>query len=136
MTIRGTRTHHNPTYESWRAMIRRCTKPSCASYPNYGGRGIKVCDDWLEYKHFLKDMGKRPLGMTLDRIDNDGNYELSNCKWSTVKEQNRNQRNSKLSEATVRLIRNDPLRPQTLLASKYGISQQFVSRILKGEAWS
>lgn len=62
------------------------------SYPQYGGRGIKVCDRWQRFENFLADMGVRPEGKTLDRIDTDGNYEPGNCKWSTASEQQQNKR--------------------------------------------
>lgn len=82
----------SPTYRSWHAMISRCTNPKKDNYKDYGGRGIVVCKKWLKFENFLKDMGERPIGKTLDRIDNDGNYCKSNCKWSTPKEQANNRR--------------------------------------------
>lgn len=82
-----------PEYQIWGSVIQRCTNPKDESYENYGGRGIKVCDRWLDFKNFLEDMGERPTPKhSIDRIDNDGDYEPSNCKWSTRSEQNRNQR--------------------------------------------
>lgn len=83
----------SPTYQSWTAMHQRCGNPSTSYYPRYGGRGIKVCERWLKYENFLADMGERPEGKTLDRHpDNNGNYELANCRWATRSEQNRNMR--------------------------------------------
>lgn len=81
-----------PTYNSWRCMKTRCLNPKHDQYPNYGGRGIKIHEPWLKFENFLEDMGERPYGKTLDRIDNNGNYEPSNCKWSTNKQQARNRR--------------------------------------------
>ena len=84
------------TYGSYNSMKKRCYYVEGEHYPHYGGRGIKVCDRWLEehngYKNFLEDMGYRPKGMTLDRIDVDGNYEPGNCRWSDNKTQVINQR--------------------------------------------
>ena len=83
---------NTPTRVSWLSMRQRCTYPAHPYFHNYGGRGIKVCDRWRRYKNFLADMGKRPPGMTLDRIDVNGNYEAGNCRWATASEQRRNQR--------------------------------------------
>lgn len=88
---------HGFVYNSWREMILRCTDEADSNYKNYGGRGIKVCDRWLTFKNFLEDMGPRPKWWSIDRIDNDGNYEPTNCRWATKWEQNRNKR------ATIRL---------------------------------
>jgi len=76
-------------------MKSRCTYPSHPHYENYGGRGISVCSRWKFFENFLADMGARPAGLTLDRINSNGNYEPSNCRWATPKEQQANRRVSK-----------------------------------------
>ena len=83
-----------PTYNVWAHMLSRCRNQSHKQYADYGGRGITVCDDWLSFPQFLADMGKKPRGKSLDRIDNDGPYAPGNCRWATYKEQLRNQRRS------------------------------------------
>jgi len=90
------RSKRTPTYNTWNSMIQRCCNPNANGYENYGGRGITVCNEWRKsFKVFLEDMGKRPLHKTIDRIDNDGNYEISNCRWATNKQQQNNKRRSK-----------------------------------------
>lgn len=87
-----------PTYLTWRAMINRCENPEHERFQHYGGRGIKVCERWRgSFEMFLADMGERPDGFTIDRINVDGNYEPANCKWSTSKEQRANQRPGRVS---------------------------------------
>lgn len=76
-------------------MVDRCTNPKHGYYEYYGARGITVCDRWRNYENFLADMGERPEGTTLDRIDNDGNYEPGNCRWATWDEQGANKRKPK-----------------------------------------
>ena len=90
-------TKHNKTktaeYRTWCNMKTRCYNPKYKQWKDYGGRGIKVCKEWLEsFEQFYIDMGPRPFGKTLDRIDVNGNYEPSNCRWATSTEQNQNKR--------------------------------------------
>ena|ERR1700676_5087415 len=85
------------TYNIWVLMRRRCDKPTDAAYNNYGGRGITYCPEWAAFDNFLRDMGWRPAGMCLDRIDNNRGYYKENCRWASKKANNRNQRSTKLS---------------------------------------
>lgn len=84
----------SPTYNSWAMMHDRCRNPNDERFAHYGGRGIKVCERWSSFPAFLEDMGERPPGRSIDRIDTDGNYEPGNCRWATVQEQNLNRRAS------------------------------------------
>lgn len=86
-------------FSTWTDIQTRCYNKNSTAYSSYGGRGIKVCDRWLEsFRNFLDDMGKRPQNMSIDRINNDGDYEPSNCRWATVSQQQRNKRNKRLIE--------------------------------------
>lgn len=90
--IPGAARKNSRTYHIWKTMRQRVMNPNCYDYKYYGARGIKVCDRWNDYLLFLADMGEKPEGKSLDRIDNDGNYEPSNCRWVTQKEQIQNSR--------------------------------------------
>jgi hypothetical protein len=81
-----------PTYNTWMTMKARCTQPRHVGFKNYGGRGITYCPEWEAFEGFFADMGVRPEGTSLDRINNDGNYEPGNCRWATSKEQAANRR--------------------------------------------
>lgn len=113
-------------YGTWYQMRNRCTNEEHDSYDSYGGRGITVCERWLYpengYDNFVADMGPRPQGYTLDRIDNDGNYEPSNCRWADAVTQQRNTRHAKLKA-------EDVVVAFTLLDN--GMSQRAVSKIYK-----
>lgn len=91
------RMSNSPEYLSWSSMKERCSNPNVISYKNYGARGIIVCDSWMKsFNNFYKDMGGRPTGASLDRIDNNGNYCSDNCKWSSKKQQQNNRRSNNL----------------------------------------
>ena len=86
------------TYNSWESMMGRCFNENDDRYSSYGGRGITVCDRWRKFENFLYDMGERDKWLSLDRIDNDGNYTPENCRWATASEQQRNRRANRLIE--------------------------------------
>jgi hypothetical protein len=100
LTSQRSKTHgdsKSPEYKTWKNMKRRCDNPKGNRWMHYGGRGIKVCDRWLHsYENFLNDMGRKPSPQhSIDRIDVNGNYEPSNCRWSTAKEQANNTKRNK-----------------------------------------
>lgn len=89
----GKRTKKSPTYSTWSMMKHRCSCPSYDRYSYYGGRGITVCERWQIFENFLEDMGERPAGATLDRIDTNKGYSKDNCRWATKAQQQSNRRN-------------------------------------------
>lgn len=133
MTKHGCNTITNgksPEYQIWSAMITRCSKNKSISKPRYDGRGIAVCDRWRDFKNFLLDMGKRPSDKhSIDRIDNDDNYEPSNCRWATLQEQQRNRGNNRLLEYQGRIC------TVTEWGERLAISRNLIgSRLFRG--WS
>lgn len=84
--------HKSKAYDIWVLMRQRCNNPKASGYKYYGAKGVAVCDRWQSFKLFLEDMGERPDGLTLDRINPFGNYEPSNCRWATWSEQSENKR--------------------------------------------
>ena len=86
--------YNSPEYMSWCAMKKRCTNPKHKAYARYGGRGINIAVEWLEFVQFYLDMGKRPIGTSLSRIDNNLGYSKDNCEWASDKVQNRNKCNN------------------------------------------
>lgn len=85
-----TNTTVSRTYSTWSGMLSRCNNKKATKYYMYGGKGISVCDEWLDFSSFLKDMGERPDGKTLDRIDSSKGYYKENCRWATLIEQQNN----------------------------------------------
>jgi hypothetical protein len=113
----------HPLYCTWSSMMRRCYNPKDAAFPNYGGRGITVCDTWHDIATFIADMyPSHQEGHTLDRRDNDGHYEPSNCRWATPATQNNNQRSNIIvtinghSTTVAKAARRSGINPQTAYA--------------------
>jgi len=94
--------HGTPEYYAWNNMVQRCINPKNCNYKNYGKRGIEVSDRWLKFDNFFEDMGIKPEGLTIERIDNDKGYYKENCKWDTQAEQVRNQRLRKTNTSGIK----------------------------------
>ncbi len=112
----------SPTYESWRKMKSRCYNPKCSSYKRYGGVGIKVSEAWKVFANFLYDMGPRPKGTTLDRVDSSKGYNKNNCRWADAVTQSRNRR-------TVRL-KTDSHRERIRLLAEAGTPGHQIDKLL------
>lgn len=129
----------SPEYTAWKGMRDRCSRVTSSKFALYGGRGITVCDRWRDsFENFLADIGRRPSPRhSVDRINVDGNYEPSNCRWATQAEQCQNTRNNKLSKEDVINIRKELAggRSQASLAKAYGVTPQTVHAIKSRETW-
>lgn len=108
-------------YDSWHLMKQRCQNKNCNKYPSYGGRGITVCQEWDDFENFIKDMGECPTGFTLERIDNNGNYEKANCKWASRSDQQVNKRKLERNKTGVVGV-------HLLKSGKYGASLNYENK--------
>jgi hypothetical protein len=99
-----------PEYNSWQSMKQRCLYPCVNGFENYGGQGVMFCEEWRSFLAWFADMGSRPPGCSLDRIDPNGNYEPSNCRWADAKQQRQNQR-PRPASAAVKRRQVEPLPP-------------------------
>jgi hypothetical protein len=121
----------SPEYSVWAAMLRRCRRPNENSFSRYGGRGISVCVRWLDFANFIADMGRRPSSdYSLERINNDGNYEPGNVRWATAKDQARNRRSSSF------LTFNGRTATIAEWAERTGLTSQQIAGRLSRQGWS
>jgi hypothetical protein len=120
---------HTDTYGIWCGMKDRCLNPNAPAFDRYGGRGISICASWHSFENFLADMGPRPKGLSLDRIDNDGNYSPENCRWSSPTEQARNTRRNLL------LTLDGETMPLVAWAAKVGLQYGLIKCRLRS-GWS
>ena len=121
-----------PTYTSWQSMKSRCYAPKTHGFHNWGGKGIKVCDEWKnDFTAFLRDMGERPEGTTLDRLDANGDYTPQNCRWATSKEQAHDRKGGtpKLSREQVDYIKTNLALPLRELVERFNVSKSTIKKI-------
>lgn len=113
----ATKDTQSKTYRVWSAMVTRCTNPNSPKWPRYGGRGISVCHRWRTFANFLADMGEKPDGTSIDRIDNDSGYFKENCRWTTRKVQQNNMHSNR------RVALNGKTQTLSQWADEIGISK-------------
>jgi hypothetical protein len=126
-----------PTYRVWAVMLSRCRNNKDDGWYLYGGRGIRVCSRWFKFENFLKDMGERPSGKSIERKNTNGNYTRRNCKWATPREQAQNRRTTKLSFAKAAKIRK--LFAEGIIkaeiARRFEVSFAAICCVIDGSRW-
>lgn len=125
-------------YRIWTNMNYRCRNERSSAFPNYGGRGITVCERWRDsFEAFLADMGEPPPGTTLDRIDNDSGYSPDNCRWTSVEVQSQNRRSNRLNPDLVAEIRRRVASGTRarVVSREMGISEAAISMVVNGHCW-
>ena len=126
-------------YTTWVSMLQRCNNPNSDNYKYWGARGIIVCGRWHKFENFLEDIGEVPKGLTIERKDNNGNYEPGNCKWATRREQVRNSRGCKLNPLRVKNIKEclmDGYLSHKTLGYIFGVTPGNISSIATGRTWA
>lgn len=141
MLIERNTTHgysKHPLYGIWRQMVRRCTNPKDKAYRYYGGRGIQVFGEWMNFNSFINDMGDKPEGMTLEREDNDGDYCPDNCIWASWSKQHENRRSTKLSSASVFFARFHHHNGASIgdLAEFFSVHKTTMASAIRGTTWA
>lgn len=126
------------TYTTWAGMKQRCQSPNDNNYPYYGGRGIRVCERWQTFENFLADMGERPPGMSIDRINPNGDYEPGNCQWANGTRQSRNRSMCKLDPESVNEIRGRHEHGESMasIARRLHISSGLVYSVVNRLSWA
>lgn len=128
---------NHPLYKVWSNMISRCENPMDRAYKNYGGRGVVVCSRWHDPRLFVEDMGERPVGTFIERLDNNAGYEPGNCIWATRTVQNRNRRCTKLTKEQaddIRLLKAGGMKRQDI-ADRFGVSLATIKKVVSGAYW-